>query len=813
MRPFAHLFLVTFLAITSGLAGEAVVAERLVEIAPHFTTPSADPAWVMPVGSGDLSAMLRYEDALEIHLSKTDFFGWDTAAYHKNPTILSPGHVQLSFGIPREAIRTFEQRLDFQRGSVVLTIKTDDGTIKAEAFGVMGSNTLVVAVEDTRRSPTVAATFSIWRPEMAVSVENGRVVARQVHNYGENGRPPVNPANVNPVDRIFHLGCGTVVAFADERGLLMSTGATGGQPTNRTATLRPEKPLARYWLIITGTTSYDGKPDMTASELLTAAVNADKNDLLQTHLDWWTRFWQASYLDLHGPDADMLMRLWYSGYYSYASVAGGPVMPKFNGGPGLIVRDERSWGWGCWWQNTREIIWPLFTANRLNYARAALDFYDGTFMGWKQSTTKNGKLGLRMYEWVAPTKPGGVTPAKTVSAFDAAALAKATNDLTMENVKSGYNARSLAQSAELTQLMFDYVAYTGDSDYLKRTIAPWLKETALFYLSYLRKGDDGRYHSMVSDAAENWWKVKDPAIDLSAARYLFWQVLNNGNAFGYEPEFLAAVRDRVEHLAPLPVGKWNQRTIKLPGQTNATAKLVLDRDANFYAPFGDVYDDQVSHNAENPELYIIYPFAMVDGNSPPAELERAVNTFRKRRCPNHAGWSQCPVQAARLRLEDAVDVIADHAQRHAKYPYGGWNSPASKLKDSQTGATDTPYFDSMGVNLTALQETLLQSHQLTTPEKTDPLGGGPIVLVPAARKEWSGRFKLRARGGFLVTAEFAPGRKTTHATIVCERGGPLRLANLFGECRVTRTGEAGLSTTKTLIVLDTRVGEIVEFSW
>jgi len=190
-----------------------------------------------------------------------------------------------------------------------------------------------------------------------------------------------------------------------------------------------------------------------------------------------------------------------------------------------------------------------------------------------------------------------------------------------------------------------------------------------------------------------------------------------------------------------------------------------------------------------------------------------VNTFRKRRCPNHAGWSQCPVQAARLRLDDAVDVIADHAQRHAKYPYGGWNSPASKLKDSQTGATDTPYFDSMGVNLTALQETLLQSHQLTTPEKTDPLSGGPIVLVPAARKEWSGRFKLRARGGFLVTAEFTPGRKITHATIVCERDGPLRLANSFGECRMTRTGEAGLSTTKTLIVLDTRVGEIVEFSW
>ena len=325
-------------------------AQRLAEVAPRFAQPSDDPACVMPVGAGDLSAMLRYENALEIHLSKTDFFGWDKTAYHKNPTILSPGHARLSFGIPQETLRSFEQRLD------------------------------------------------------------------------------------------------------------------------------------------------------------------------------------------------------------------------------------------------------------------------------------------------------------------PAALGKSITNLTMENVKSGYNARSLAQATELTQLMFDYVAFTGDTGYLKTTVAPWLKEAALFYLSYLRPGDDGLYHSMVSDAAEMWWKIKDPAIDLSAARYLFWQVLNHG-------------------------------------------------------------------------------------------------------------------------------------------------------------ATDTPYFDSMGVNMTALQETLLQSHHLTTSEKDDALNGGPIVLVPAARPQWSGRFKLRARGGFLVTAEFETGRRVTQATIECERSGPLRIANPFGECRVAPSGKPAGSTAEPLIVMDTRAGEVIECSW
>lgn len=117
-----------------------VPARHLTEVAPRFSEPSDDPAWVMPVGSGDLSAMLRYDDAWEIHLSKTDFFGFDKSNYHKNPTILSPGHVQLSFGIPRDAIRFFEQRLDYLCGLVALEIKTDDGTVKAAVLSGLKSS-------------------------------------------------------------------------------------------------------------------------------------------------------------------------------------------------------------------------------------------------------------------------------------------------------------------------------------------------------------------------------------------------------------------------------------------------------------------------------------------------------------------------------------------------------------------------------------------------------------------------------------------------------------------------------------------------
>ena len=77
--------------------------------------------------------------------------------------------------------------------------------------------------------------------------------------------------------------------------------------------------------------------------------------------------------------------------YAYACTSGPAHAPvKFNGGPGLVQRDERSWGWGYWFQNTRELIWPMFAANRISLARAYLDFYDGLFMPGKQVRYLNG---------------------------------------------------------------------------------------------------------------------------------------------------------------------------------------------------------------------------------------------------------------------------------------------------------------------------------------------------------------------------------------------------------------------------------------
>ena len=188
----------------------------------------------MPVGSGDLSAMLRYDEAWEIHLSKTDFFVPDNIA--------SPGHVRLSFSVAADAVRKFEQRIDLERGSVVLNIETSTGNIAAEAFGVMGQNTLLIAVDDMRPEAAVSAEFSVWRPAMQVEAANGIVKARQVHDFDEHRKRVEDPAKVSPSDRLFNLGAGVALALGGPDGVLPAVEVSSGAPTNRSATLRARQP-------------------------------------------------------------------------------------------------------------------------------------------------------------------------------------------------------------------------------------------------------------------------------------------------------------------------------------------------------------------------------------------------------------------------------------------------------------------------------------------------------------------------------------------------------------------------------------------
>jgi len=241
----------------------------------------------------------------------------------------------------------------------------------------------------------------------------------------------------------------------------------------------------------------------------------------------------------------------------------------------------------------------------------------------------------------------------------------------------------------------------------------------------------------------------------------------------------------------------------MPMREKTTYKSVFDGIENnetHFAVAADIGEYPQKENFENPELYIVFPFARIGIASASNDLQRGINTFNDRRFNNNYGWAPDGVQAARLGLPNAVDVILHHALRQQQYPYGGWINASSALpytvsKVPITAArfiTDTPYLDTTGVNMTAIQEALLQSHDLADSEQL--LDGGPIRLLPALRKTWSGNFKLRARGGFLVECAFTNGQ-VKEIKILSEQGRKLRLINPWDSKLIERNTQVGEKLT------------------
>jgi hypothetical protein len=792
-------------------------AQAFLAYTQHFTNPARGPEFVMPVGSGDLSAMVSFDSALQLHFSKSDWLGHPQigapttnaagANITRKATAMSPGHLTLTpANLTAADIRSFDQYMDFGRGCVVLKIGTEKGPLEMEVFGDMGHKALVIKVRDGRSQQGASIVrFSNWRETMKIGSNGAALTGEEIH--------PPNGKDTSDV-ALHNLGLG--VAIGSHEGTIKEG-----------ALEIPVSKSGEYDVVVTAEVTRDGTPLPPALAKLREILSENPVTLRDTQLTWWKNFWEQSWVLLRGDkDAEYLTRLWLTDMYTYAGIFGGRLPPTFTGASLLVMKDYNSWEGAYTWQNTRELIWPMAAANHLGYADLYFRTYDRHFLFCQDHARQIGKTGIRVpeyvYLWQDPQNQGNTNPiVKQPTPFDRKKIEDQT-DQKLEQGGGSHTSHILGDGGELTQLMFDHVRYTGDEKFLKEVCAPWLRECTLFYLNYLKLGSDGLWHMTPSNAAETWWKVKDPMTDMCAAHYCLEQTVKHGAEFGYEPELIAMAKERLDKLAPLPVGRWKERKVTPEEIAEFKKKFPnirlcapihfdgIDRNAPYFAPASDIGDYPSRNNWENPDLYNVFPYARVVIDGPEGDLQRGINTFNERRCTNTYGWSPDGVQAARLGLTNTAEVILDHAQKQQTYPYGGWKNCAANLPGSTTkGVTDTPQLDTAGVNQTAIQEMLLQSHDIT--EKEQLLDGGPIRLLPAIRKDWSGSFRLRARGGFLVTCAFEKGMPTS-VTILSERGRTLRLVNAFPSCDININGQPISAKKDRLIELPTKSGDRIELT-
>ncbi len=753
-----------------------------------YTTLSVEPWEAMPTGGGDLSAMVRFDGDLHLHLSKSDAWGFqappDAPAGTRFFNNVSPGHVRLDFGERAKKVATkfFRQRLDLYHGRVLIELGSESDGARLEIWGHPSRKILVVEVVDPHHILDPASIeLSEWRPTMTVGADELTVHAREVQTRPASphlvttGMEDYFDATSDPL-----LGRGTAVILAVPSLEEPSCSAEGSVAQ---IVARDRWP-SRYHMIIAAAVTASGDPLAAAKSELREATTVPLGTLKAEHSAWWRDYWGKSFLRVTSPDrrADWLCAAYHVHLYTLGCVNRGPYPAKWDGGAGLMRGDERNWGLCEWVQEIRFTYMPLYAANRLDMAGGLFRYYSAMVPFLTAQTQKMwGIRGLWIPETVSPwghaedwlLKDDGRVTQGHFERWDPEA-----GPYGRFEKFNPYIGFLFTAGLEISQHYLTYYRYSGDETFLREEAYPVLRGVCEFLSGLLREGEDGRYHLDPANALETWWMVRDPADTLDGIRAVFPEFIRLAAEYGRDAELRGKCAAILAALPDPPLGLWSEDS-------------KIDPDVKVYAPAAALGKFTKRINAENPALYRVYPFSLSGIGSPDYELAR--ETFKHRICVLWHGWSMDAIWAARLGLgEEACELLFRHAKKFNRFRYGGWDSNDNRAFPD--GLSVVPFTDAGGNSAFALNEILLQSHR------------NVIRVAPAVGESWSGIFQLRAEGGFLVAAEFER-RKLRFVRIQSLLGNDCILANPWRSVCVVREGEKVLHQSEAeTIRFTTRAG-------
>jgi len=472
---------------------------------------------------------------------------------------------------------------------------------------------------------------------------------------------------------------------------------------------KPEAAEGRLAVLVATSSDAGGPP----AEL--GRVRARLADRPAETLDAWAaenrrkaaEFWSRSRVRIADP---LLENLWYETLHARRSAYRRGAVP-----PGLFlpstVQDYSHWHGDYHMNyNFQEPFWGDYTANQLELGDA---YFDGVaFMlpiGRKIARDYYGCRGafiqLSMYPILAEDDPMGVVPMGRMAYM------------------TGWT---------VNQYWWRYLV-TLDRDWLRAAGYPVIRDCALFYTDFLKKGPDGRYHAFPSNQGEDGFSgspkdYTDRAQVMQHMRYCLRAAIRAGEVLGVDEDLRAEWRDRLEHAEgddgrPLPVLAGLEKVCYEAnppefGFGRPYRPQPAAHDGVVWPPIGD--GAYVWYFGQYPLGVIgrLRGGAFVADRDLPV-FRRLVERWRR---PNGLIWGMS---------------VADYGRA------GAWT-------------------EALGV-IAPLQEMMLQSWD------------GALQVFPAWPKGLDARFEgFRAEGAFLVTAAWSQGR-VVELVIRSERGAPCTL--------------------------------------
>jgi len=308
-----------------------------------------------------------------------------------------------------------------------------------------------------------------------------------------------------------------------------------------TVTFTPQDGGA-FEALVTVVTTLDGTDVLAvAKRRLSAAAPAGFDGVARSNTHWWDAFYnrRENGRIFHGLAGTVCTDDIREIYHSYADHHGGGTqtdMRKFECSAEYVHPERDSQYW-----HSSPCYNEVFTTHQFVRNRA-----DHQIM-WKQLVShwvEGGKDNARnmfgmpgmaiLHGYQPPVKPDKIVH----------------TTLTLEFC--------LETMAQIIRPVWDEWEYGGDISVLRDECYPLLREMALFYAAYAKKGDDGYYHVIPSMEPEKWgWhgglaRNKDVISSLCMFRWALTRAAEAAELLGIDADLRGQWREVAANLAPYP---------------------------------------------------------------------------------------------------------------------------------------------------------------------------------------------------------------------------------------------------------------------
>lgn len=679
-----------------------------------YNRPNTNKLHGLFAGNGRMGAMAWHQNGLTMQVSGVDIsqqtaFGAGMAGLTTTPTMDS-------------GYSSYQQRLSLYDGT--LTTRYDSNRT-VTLMGSPNSEVMGIHVDDTRGGvQNIAFELSLWN--VSTLGNSGDVpnldTWKTVTAYADSASAGISRGQADPQNFGYTLA-------ATVEGAPFTTQVVNNSRVRFTIT-----PSTSYTIWFTASTRLNAQGNNSVTQarnVLNSVRSTGYASTLNNFRNWWHAFWQKSFVQYANSsrEADYLENVYYLSTYMIASGGYGNYPFHFINGVFRATEDQTKWSNAYWYWNQRDVYNSFLASNHADLMAGFNRMYSRNYNYLKSYTqTRYGIDGL----WVPETM-----------GWDGNARGTINSDYTKNIYSTG---------TEAAYNMYLQYRYTNDTNYLRTTAYPYMREVVKFYAARL-SFDGSKYYMETSNSHETYWNVRNAITDLAAVRLLFPLTIQTSTELGLDANLRGQWQNIVNNLVAYPV----ENGAYVPHQP----------------PIAQ------TRNNENVAVELVWPYDLTGIGYPDHAM--AATTWNRRPFPYGNVWAPDAAQAARLGLGDqAMQGMKQMLRQYQNYPNG------------MTNNTNGVY-EYLGVHLTAMNEALMQSYN------------GKIRVFPAIPSDSSfvGKFTLLAKDGFLVSSE-REASETKYLGIRSLYGKSTRIVNPWGtqQVRVRRTSDNAILQTTSAAEFD-----------